>query len=93
MARLIHIRQQHPAVAALARTGQHFKATAVGALLLVLVTLGSVALRAGSVLQHTFVAWAEARQQRDDARSLREAAQADPRVMADLIALQQHAQN
>lgn len=91
MARLIPL-QPAPGLAGLARTGDHFKATAVGAAMLVLVTLGSVAMRAGSVLQHTFVAWAEARQQREDVRKLQELAQADPRVMADLVALQQHAQ-
>ena len=47
MARLIQI-QPHPGLAGLARSGHHFKSTAVGALMLVLVTLGSVALRAGS---------------------------------------------
>ena len=83
---------QRPGFAGLARMGHRFNATALGALMLALVTLGSVALRAGAVLQEGIAAWAQARQQDDDARMLRELAQADPRVMADLIALQQHTQ-
>ena len=83
---------QRPGFAALARMGHHFNATALGALMLALVTLGSVALRARAGVLEGIAAWAQARQQDGDARMLRELAQADPRVMADLIALQQHTQ-
>jgi predicted transposase YbfD/YdcC len=67
------------------------RVTAVGALLSVLSVVGSVVFAAAKHAESTFVAWAETRRQRQADRKLWSMALADPRLMADLIALQQHA--
>jgi len=65
-------------------------ATAVGAVLSVLSFVGSAAVAAGKYMESTFVAWAEARRAREEDRKLWALALNDSRLMADLVALQQH---
>ncbi|MEJ8840262.1 hypothetical protein [Ramlibacter sp. AN1133] len=77
-------------VARLPRTRRPIgRVTAVGALLSVLSVFGSVIVAAVNHMESTFVAWAEARHQREQDRKLWAMAQGDPRLMADLVALQQ----
>ena len=63
--------------------------TAIGALLLVLRPIAVAALAAAHFLVDAGCAWAENRRLRADERKLRELAAIDPRVAADLVALQQ----
>lgn len=65
------------------------RVTAVGALLALLSVVGSVVVTAVNHMESTFVAWAQARREREEDRKLWAMAQSDPRLMADLVALQQ----
>ena len=65
------------------------RGTAIGALLLVLRPVAVAVLAAGHFLVDAGCAWAGNRRLRADERKLRELAAIDPRVAADLIALQQ----
>jgi hypothetical protein len=71
--------------------GAFGRVTAVGALLSLLSVVGSVVVTAGKYMESMFVAWAEARRQREEDRKLWSLALTDSRLMADLVALQQHA--
>jgi hypothetical protein len=68
------------------------RATAVGALVSVLSVVGSLAVSAARQMEFTFVAWAQARREREADRKLWALAQTDSRLMADLVALQQRAE-
>ena len=91
MARVVSL--PHPlTAAALPRSRPHVgRVTAVGALLSLLSLVGSVVVAAGNYMESTFVAWAQARRQREADRKLWALALSDSRLMADLVALQQHA--
>ena len=65
------------------------RVTAVGALLTVLSIVGSVAFAAVERMDAALAAWVQARHARQEDRKLWALAQADPRLMADLVALQQ----
>jgi len=69
------------------------RVTAVGALLAILSLLGSVLCAVTLRLQRRLDAWAEVRRQRAEDRQLWELAATDPRLMAELVALQQHAEH
>lgn len=68
-----------------------FSGTAVGALILVLRAMDSVRLAATARLREALHAWAQRRREREEDRQLWELALSDHRVMADLVALRQHA--
>lgn len=94
MARFAQI--DHPArLAAATRpaaVGNPFsRVTALGALLHVLAALGSVGVRAAAALRLALAGWMQRRRQREEDRKLWELALSDSRVMADLIAVRQHA--
>jgi len=94
MARVVQFQHSftQPLAAPLARGGSgSTRVTAVGAVLSVLSVVGSVAVAAGKYMESTFVAWAEARREREEDRKLWALALTDSRLMADLVALQQHA--
>ena len=65
--------------------------TAVGAVLFLLATIGSIALWVVRPLRPACARWAEQRRLREEDRQLWELALTDPRVMADLVALRQQA--
>lgn len=94
MARVVPFDSSFPqqGAARLPRTRNAFgRVTAVGALLSVLSLVGSVMVAAARQMESTFVAWAETRRQREEDRKLWSMALSDPRLMADLVALQQRA--
>jgi hypothetical protein len=94
MARVVpfHHSLTQPGVARLPRARTPVgRVTAIGALVSVLSVLGSVVVAAGRHLELSFVAWAQARQRREEDRKLWAMALQDPRLMADLVALRQHA--
>jgi hypothetical protein len=68
------------------------RVTAIGAVLYVLSRVGAIVVRGTLRAQARLDGWAQARREREEDRKLWELALADPRVMADLIALQQHAE-
>ena len=93
MARVVPFQHSftQPLAAPLARgNGGFANVTAVGAVLSVLSFVGSAAVAAGKYMESTFVAWAEARRAREEDRKLWALALNDSRLMADLVALQQH---
>lgn len=53
--------------------------------------IARLALRAAARLRRGYAAWAQARRLREQDRLLRELACTDSRIMADLIAVSQHA--
>lgn len=65
------------------------RGTAIGALLLVLRPVAVAALAVAHLLVDTGCAWAENRRLRAGERKLRDLASIDPRIAADLVALQQ----
>jgi hypothetical protein len=67
------------------------RATALGAVLVVIAGVGSLAVRAAAPLARALAAWAQARRERVEDRKLWELALSDSRVMADLIAVRQQA--
>jgi hypothetical protein len=67
------------------------RVTAVGALVSVLSVVGSCVFAAGRRMERSFVAWVEAHREREADRKLWAMALQDPRLMADLVALRQHA--
>jgi hypothetical protein len=67
------------------------RVTAVGGLLSVLSAIGSVVAAVARQIEFGFVAWAEARREREADRKLWAMALDDPRLMAELVALRQHA--
>lgn len=69
------------------------RATAAGALLYLLSLVGSLVVRGTQRLQLRLDAWAEARRQRAEDRATWELARSDARLMAELVALQQHAES
>jgi hypothetical protein len=80
-------------VARLPRTRSRIgQLTAVGALLTVLSLAGGVVVAAANQMELTFVAWAQARRRREADRKLWALARSDPRLMAELVALRQHAE-
>lgn len=94
MARFAQV--DHPAALAAATRpaigGNPFSSvTAVGALLYLLAALGSLVFRAAAALRLAFAGWLERRRQREEDRKVWELALSDPRVMADLVAVRQHA--
>lgn len=68
------------------------RVTAVGALLSILSLLGSLVFAGTLRLRRRLDAWAQLRRQRAQDRQLWELAATDPRLMAELVALQQHAE-
>jgi hypothetical protein len=68
------------------------RVTAVGALMSLLSFVGSLAVSAGREMEFTFVAWAQARREREEDRKLWALAQSDSRLMAELVALRQRAE-
>lgn len=94
MARVVPFQSSfpQPGAARLPRPRSAFgRVTAIGALLSVLSAVGSVVVAAAKQMESTFVAWAETRRQREEDRKLWSMALSDPRLMAELVALQQHA--
>jgi hypothetical protein len=82
--------QSVPAAPRAHRTGTFARATAVGAVLLILAAVGSLVVRHAGRVQQGLRAWAERRRQRAEDRKLWDLALTDSRVMADLVALSQH---
>ena len=66
------------------------RVTAVGAVLSLLSLVGSLVLRLFRRIDAAGVVWVQARIRREEDRKLWALAQTDPRLMADLVALQQH---
>lgn len=93
MARFVPVNPSVPTrgIARLSRPRSFGKRTAAGALLFVLATVGAPAFRAALRLREGVAAWARRQHERAEDRKLWELALADSRVMADLIALRQHA--
>lgn len=69
------------------------RVTAAGALLYLLSLVGSLVVRGTRRLQLRLDAWAESRRLRAEDRATWEVARSDPRLMAELVALQQHAES
>lgn len=67
--------------------------TAVGAILFVLAVVGSFVVDGTLRLQGRLDAWAQARRERAEDRQLWDLARTDPRLMSELVALQQHAES
>ena len=91
MARIAPLSLRYAGIARLERASTTFgRVTALGALFGGLALVGSLVFRATAGLQRGFAAWAQARREREEDRKLWELALTDPRIMADLIALDQH---
>ncbi|HET8748009.1 MAG TPA: hypothetical protein VFM98_20595 [Ramlibacter sp.] len=68
------------------------RVTAVGALVSLVSLIASVVVLGTQRLQRRLDAWADVRRQRAEDRQLWDLAATDPRLMAELVALQQHAE-